>query len=222
MTQRRGLSLIEALVTGLVIAATLPLLLQSGSTIVRMDKARQQRAQAANLARVALEGVHYDLYNGSSQGYEPADSAELRRAKYISESYLSPLRALSEVESGVVAGSARRVSRSFSRIFNRREPWSAGDPGVQAGIEERERPALAAELRDFRVSVEVIPHLDEPGTAGDVLARKEAEDPKVDLARLKVIVRWMGPQGGQQSRVFETRVTRPVTELDPTLSRAGR
>lgn len=221
-TGRRGLTLIEALVTGLVIAATLPLLLQSGSTIVRMDKSRQQRAQAANLARVVLEGIHYDLYNGSSVGYVPADPQDLRTAKYVSETYLESLRALGEPESGVTDGSSRRISRSFARIFNRRDPGPGGDAGTQAGIDERERPLLAAELREFRVSVEVRPHLDTPSASADPLAIKEPEDPKVDLAYLDVIVSWAGPDGGRHARQFETRATRPVSELDPTLSAVGR
>lgn len=183
MVRRSGVTLTEALVTGLVIAATLPLMMQSGSTLVRMDQSRHQRAHAANLARIALEGMQYELYQGHCRGYKPHDEATKRRAAYAEESYLDCLEELEDAD-----------------------PF----------------PDPPEELENYQQEIKITPYLDGPASSSDELGSKSGEEPKVDLVDVHVKITWKGPGGGPREKVFTTRMTRPVTELDPTLSLGGR
>lgn len=215
MHRRKALSLLEVLVTGVVLMISLPPLLEAALTVGRMDDARERRGQATDLSQLVLERIHHRLYDGDSRGYGLNDDLASRRRAYMARppGWQRFYATLAEGTRPVFE-SGRPRSQHLAPFFAQ-----AGRPGP--GLTDTTHPELAAQLARFELQVDVFAHLDGSAPTDRELALKQPEEPKVDLARATVIVRWKDPAGQDRVQSISTRFTRQLHETDALSSTRG-
>lgn len=219
---KRGLTLVEVLVAGIVLLAALPPLINSLTTVWRLEAAQANESHGTHLAHVVFESVLHRMYNGrpvqsgepavtprDPRGYGLNDTQAERRQKYAAKSYLQFFLRLRE--SGTAAVSSPDAGNvALSQYFDRLVQDQDGP--LASGPTETSHPELVAALKNFRIDVDVQLHLDDvppppPGTP--------RTEPAVDMARLKLDLTWSDRSGAPVTRSFRTRLTRYLFEDSP-------
>jgi hypothetical protein len=227
----RALTLIEVLVASLILLIAIPPLIDTATTIARMDRAREGRSHATNLEQMAIEHLRHRLYQEDDRGYRLGDDDSTRRSRYSTSppSWLATLHKLSDADSWIVdlpSRSADAQSVPFTRFFGRDNPvklypWSGSDTRdnvVYQGLTSVTNPELSREIESYRLAVSV---KDYPVGADPSLRTKEPASPKVDLVDVGLTIRWRDLRGQETSQIVTTRMIRTIGEPDPTLSSNG-
>jgi hypothetical protein len=221
-----GLTLTEALVAGVIVAVTLPALIQAWMTIARMDAAQAHRAMGTALGQLVLEQMHYRLYNGDSRGgLKLNDSIPTKKAAYgrSPPAYLSVFFGLQDTTGSpaILSASSAQFNETQSSYLTAFLNCSGAGGSFPCPITETTNPALADALASFRIQASVMPHLDHEPT-DLALATKLPTQPKVDLARVQARISWKDSNQIEHERQLVTRFVRPFHEQDLLLSYTGR
>lgn len=227
---RAGFSLAELLIAVFVILVALPSLLETSRTVAQLDKTRDERSQATNLARLVLEQARQRLTEEDTRGYRLTDTPAQRVTAYTATppAWVAPLDALAQPEGWVVATAdpLRPQSPYFARLFARLNPakvypWAAADTSDRVlydGLSAATNPELAVFLGQYRVTVNATLY---DATADPDLVAKSPEAPKVDVSSVAVTVRWTSSQGRTLTQTATTRLDRGLVETDPTMGTGG-
>jgi hypothetical protein len=201
-------------VTALIVLVALPAMIDTWITISRREKQQIQRGCSTNLAQAVFEQIHYRIYNGTEDGdcrggLRLNDSFETRKVAYeqVPPSYLKIFFQQKE----------RNVPLVRSGFFN----GLNGSPDLN--LEGNASRELADALKSYTCQVQVWAYLGDSaeGSADETLKTKLKTNPKVDMARLAVMIAWKDANGKTQKRTFVTRLCRPIVEADALASVTG-